>query len=121
MNWNFPGSARYGGLSSLADVEGYGEGPSAPVNAPSRSAWSRGKDFLKKHSDWGNDPIMNEKIGSVAKGGLAALGGILDQGEADDAQQASYATGEDLLAREAYNARRKAAYQTGALSSLAGL
>ena len=126
------------GLANLADYDfsGYGETPSAlrstsaladsptwgaPVAQQSNNPFAKFGRMIKRNSDWGNDPIMNEKIGSTFKGGLSALGGILDQGESDDASQAQYATNEDMLARQAYEAKRRASAQSRGLASMAGI
>ncbi len=130
MNWNFTGRPMVGGLAGLSDVEGYGPAIAQPtqsamapipVNAPSSNPFAKFGRMIKRNSDWGNDPIMNEKIGSTFKGGLSALGGILDQGESDDASQAQYATNEDMLARQAYEAKRRASAQSRGLASMAGI
>ena len=69
--------------------------------------------------DWGVNEIGSENLGSAIKGGTSALAGILGQGEADRQAEYQAAVNEDQLARDAYDARRKAAFQSRALGSLA--
>lgn len=72
--------------------------------------------------DWGfDDPLSNEKMGSAIAQGSQALSGILGQKEADQAREYQAASDEDRLAREAYDAKRKAAFRSAALSSLAAV
>jgi len=70
---------------------------------------------------WGEDQIASENLGSAIKGGTSALAGILGQNEADKQAEYQAAMHEDQLARDAYNARRKASFQSRALGSLAAI
>lgn len=104
-----PDAARY-----AQDVISATSGMQASAPTASKRKWNP--------FDWGvNDPLSNEKMGSAIKSGSQAISGILDQGESDRQRQYQAAMNEDELARQAYDAKRRAAFQSAALSSLAAV
>lgn len=100
-----------GGGSALGDIASGGN----PFRG--MSAWS-----------WGDDQEKNAAVGSLFKSGGQALAGILGQSESDDkAAQEDFLAAAKIdqaradAARAAYDAKRRASFQSRALGSLAAI